>query len=119
MIQCDVCSQEFKNVQALRSHERHKHSGNSTESEESEDNVKGIEVLEEEEEEEEEEAGYEVPAAIRVSKHIPLDPDILIFYSLMKEHGGNISLPQFINDCMRDYMESKGYEVTIFTPEAG
>jgi len=59
----------------------------------------------------------EVTASVRINKTISLDPDVLLFYSLYRHEGGDYTISDFINDCVRRYMESLGYEVIISTPE--
>jgi len=101
--------------------------------------VQGIEILEEEqeekgeeEEEEKEEGGGESPEVysgeveeeseeltdkIYVSRKLRLAPDILILFSLYRNNGGNLSIDQFVNQCVRKVMEDMGYEVIVSTPE--
>lgn len=77
----------------------------------------GVEEIMAMDEDEESEESEEVTASVRINKTISLDPDVLLFYSLYRHEGGNYTISDFINDCVRRYMESLGYEVIISTPE--
>jgi len=73
--------------------------------------TKEVEEIEEVEELE------ELTHIMRIKMNVSLEPDIFILYGIMRHQGFEGTLSDFINGCVKGFMQDRGYVVIIAIPE--